>query len=208
MNIELRPLSTFTQDEYDGYFKKGIPHGLGKYTWHNGDVYEGNFKNGLQSGYGKYTWANGDVYEGAWLLGVKNGNGKIVTSKGITQTGKWYKDIYTGDAQATEAPYKILSKRNVRTIRISEKTNSATNNIEIVFKREGRTYHEMENLSLIGSSGTIINSSSYTAYESFIAPFKGKIMFTAPDDFYRSTYQCEFTFEITKQGSWLIEIVF
>ena len=43
---------------YAGETSNGIPHGLGKMTWNNGDVYKGDFVNGVRHGLGEYTYAN------------------------------------------------------------------------------------------------------------------------------------------------------
>ena len=58
---------------YDGECKNGLAHGQGKAE--GTDIYEGGFKKGLPCGLGTYTWANGDVYAGDWRKGLRNGWG-------------------------------------------------------------------------------------------------------------------------------------
>ena len=43
---------------YVGATSNGIPHGVGKMTWGNGDVYKGDFVNGVRHGLGEFTYAN------------------------------------------------------------------------------------------------------------------------------------------------------
>lgn len=48
--------------KYSGKLLNGIPHGLGKLVWPNGDTYEGNFKFGKRNGVGKRTNVDGSEY--------------------------------------------------------------------------------------------------------------------------------------------------
>jgi hypothetical protein len=195
-------------DEYEGEFKKGLPHGYGTYKWANGDIYKGEFKNGFMHGNGIFTWANGDTFEGKFLFNVKNGIGKLTYNNGEILAGNWYKDEYAGEQSADVNAYKISNKRNIKNIRVSKIPSAGPNKIEIVFKRGGRTYREMDNLRLIGNSGTVITSSTFTAFESVIFPFEGKVSFNAPNETYVTTFNCEFNIQINETGSWLIEITF
>ena len=43
---------------YAGETYKGIPHGVGKMTWNDGDVYKGDFVNGVRHGLGEFTYAD------------------------------------------------------------------------------------------------------------------------------------------------------
>jgi len=43
---------------YVGATSGGIPHGVGKMTWNNGDVYKGDFVNGVRHGLGELTFAD------------------------------------------------------------------------------------------------------------------------------------------------------
>ncbi len=194
-------------DEYEGYFKKGLPHGYGEYKYSNGDIYKGDFKNGLFHGQGLYIWANGNVFEGKFLFNVKNGIGKL-TKNGEIIAGKWYKDEYVGEGIESVNVYKILSKNNIKNVRISRSPSAGPDKIEIIFKRSGRIYKEMDDLRLIGSSGSVATSITYSAFENIVMPFEGKIEFTAPNEFYTANHNCYLTFKISEKGSWLIEITF
>jgi len=41
-------------------------NGYGTYVWDNGDKYIGEHKNGLGHGLGTYTYADGEVERGIW----------------------------------------------------------------------------------------------------------------------------------------------
>ncbi len=195
-------------DEYEGYFKKGMPHGYGEYKSSNGDIYKGEFKNGLFHGNGLYIWANGNIFEGKFLFNVKNGIGKLTQANGKILTGKWYKDKYVGEVIENVNAYKILTKSNIKDVRISKSPSASPDKIEVVFKRTGRIYKEMDGLRLAGSSGSIVTSLTYTAFENIMVPFEGKIEFIAPNEFYTANHNCYLTFKINEKSSWLIEIIF
>ena len=196
-------------DIYEGEFKKGLPHGHGIYIYSNGDIYSGDFNNGLRHGYGILTSSNGDKFEGAFLFDVKNGRGKLTKNDGKVISGTWYKDKFKDSTLInTTANYKITSRKNVKRVSISKLPTASNDKVEVVFKRDGRLYNQMNDLRLIGSSGTIITSMTYTAFETPVFPFKGKIEYIAPDEIYRDHYFCYLEFEINQSGSWLIELYF
>lgn len=94
---------------YEGDCKKGVANGKGTAT--GADTYIGEFKKGLPHGFGKYTWENGDVYEGEWTKGQMDGKGKMayaspdVTNKIVS--GYWSKGDYIGEYSK---PYKVWDK--------------------------------------------------------------------------------------------------
>ncbi|MGE5579060.1 MAG: trypsin-like peptidase domain-containing protein [Bacillota bacterium] len=77
-------------DEY------GKPHGLGKFTWNNGDVYDGTWYHGSRSGLGTYTWANGQVYAGTWYEGLRSGLGEMTYPDGSRYSGYYLMDYMHG----------------------------------------------------------------------------------------------------------------
>ena len=56
-------------DKYEGYWKDGMLHGNGTYTWAVGHKYVGGWKNGKMHGNGTYTLPNGEKYKGRWRDG-------------------------------------------------------------------------------------------------------------------------------------------
>lgn len=49
---------------YVGATSNGVPHGVGKMTWNNGDAYKGDFLSGARHGLGKLTCADGTEFSG------------------------------------------------------------------------------------------------------------------------------------------------
>ena len=70
--------------KYDGEFRDGMKHGIGRHEWENGDRYEGEFADDRPNGKGKYQFGNGDAYEGEVKAGVIAGRG-IYRTKGGDQ---------------------------------------------------------------------------------------------------------------------------
>lgn len=75
-----------TEEIHDKY------HGLGKYTYPNGDVYEGYWVNNKRHGQGKCTYSSGEVYKGQWVNDKRHGQGTI-TIEGNSRECTW-KDDY------------------------------------------------------------------------------------------------------------------
>lgn len=74
---------------YEGYFKKGLKHGTGKWIKYvetfdqlmNKNVvivceYEGDFKNDKKEGHGIFKWGDLCFYEGQFLNDYRHGYGK------------------------------------------------------------------------------------------------------------------------------------
>ena len=103
---------TYSNGEYKGELKYGMPHGRGIMVFVTGDRYEGDWQHGLQHGKGKviYTngticegewfqgemgefiicrYSNGAVYEGQWKYGQPHGKGKMKYSNGMIYSGMW-----------------------------------------------------------------------------------------------------------------------
>lgn len=92
-------------DTYQGNIKELQPHGMGVYTFKNGDeVYKGNFYSGKKSGKGKLIRGNGNwVYEGDFEDDTFNGQGSIETPNHVLKGF-----FYDGEL---EGEYDILEKK-------------------------------------------------------------------------------------------------
>ncbi|MNE87643.1 MORN repeat protein [compost metagenome] len=63
-------------EEYEGNWQDGKPHGKGKLMYLNVsnetcNYYEGDFVNGQREGYGVFYYADGSKYEGCWQNNMK-----------------------------------------------------------------------------------------------------------------------------------------
>jgi len=109
-----------TNGIYEGEWKEGKKHGLGKkvysadnsyymggwdssrkngfgiYVWSDGTRYEGNWKDDKYHGYGLKKWQNKDEYDGEWREDKKHGQGRYRWGTGDEYQGEWEDDIQSG----------------------------------------------------------------------------------------------------------------
>ncbi len=83
---------SYGTEPYEGARRAGKMHGLGTYTWANGNRYEGEFVDGERTGLGTYTWADGERYEGEWRDGEEHGLGTYTSPDGSRYEGEWRDD--------------------------------------------------------------------------------------------------------------------
>jgi hypothetical protein len=85
-------LGTYTYyngDKYEGEWKDDKMHGHGTYTFHDGDKYEGEWKDDKMHGQGIYTWANREKYVGDFKYGKQHGQGTNTYANGDKYVGEW-----------------------------------------------------------------------------------------------------------------------
>lgn len=125
--------------EYTGDCKKGMADGEGKAKGQ--DTYEGEFKKGVPHGMGTYSWANGNVYTGEFKKGLKDGKGKLLIQLPGGQTkeqiGFWSEDEYIGE---NESPYELQYKSpEVLSVRVQAREGKANENaLYIEIQHKGR----------------------------------------------------------------------
>ncbi|XP_058469615.1 alsin isoform X2 [Solea solea] len=91
---------------YTGEFKNGLEDGFGEFlapnkTLNKNDQYQGQWKDGKMHGLGKYRYASGEVYDGSFQDGMRHGhgmlrNGKLNTCSPSVFIGQWLQDKKTG----------------------------------------------------------------------------------------------------------------
>jgi hypothetical protein len=144
--------------KYEGGCKKGLADGMG--TAKGIDTYAGEFKKGLPHGTGKYTWANGNTYNGGFKNGLKEGKGEmtilLANDKHKVQTGYWVKNEYIGEY---ETPFTVVSRSvGVLSVRMTKTENPENDGdalfIEILHK--GRT-QQPPDFSLNESAGSYLS---------------------------------------------------
>ncbi|MFN8242607.1 MAG: hypothetical protein U0X40_01025 [Ferruginibacter sp.] len=107
-NSDCKVMAEKLKGTYQGECSDGKANGEG--FARGEDAYSGTFKNGLPNGLGKYTWSNGDYYKGNWKKGQRDGKGEMhYTSNGKDSVvqGFWKRDAYEGKY---EVPYIVHDK--------------------------------------------------------------------------------------------------
>ncbi len=74
----------------DGCIEGDCLAGVGKFVYQDGAMtYEGAFNDGLPNGIGKCVYGNGEIYEGEWKNGGFNGKGTLHLNDGTKISGLW-----------------------------------------------------------------------------------------------------------------------
>ena len=74
---------------YNGFWKRGKPHGFGIETRPDGDIYRGQWENGKRQGYGVRYWPDGQRFGGEWRNGKMHGVGVFVWPSQLQYSGQW-----------------------------------------------------------------------------------------------------------------------
>jgi hypothetical protein len=96
---------------YDGEWKDGMHHGVGKMAWRNGNEYEGGWKEGKQHGDGIYTFPDGKEQKGEWKDGtfqvtqeVDESESDLVEIVGVLTV----EDVVAQNVKAAEANGEVI----------------------------------------------------------------------------------------------------
>jgi hypothetical protein len=181
-------------DQYIGEFRRGLPDGLGTYTWHTGEKYEGEWKKGMMNGTGKYTIK----YDG----------------RDSVLSGIWESNNYVGEKALS--PYVIQYKSGI--VRVScVRIGDQPFYVRYKFARGGSTSEStnaMSGLLFQGSSGSESQTGNYFEFENISFPFEGKVQFNAPSALSSPTalnavtLNYELRFVINQSGAWMVTIYY
>ncbi|HKL07951.1 MAG TPA: hypothetical protein VJ896_04200 [Bacteroidales bacterium] len=189
--------------EYSGECKKGLAHGKG--VAKGEDVYEGRFKKGFPHGLGKYTWSDGNYYEGRWKNGEKHGKGYLYNfSKKEKIYGIWKNDHFLREVE--EKPYNIHRKIGIAGVSFHKNELLTPYRIQFEFQRDGVKTTIVDDLYINAINGQFYNSASFCGFENVIFPFEATIEFSAPNKFNTVMNQYELKIEITEPASWKVVI--
>ena len=192
--------------QYEGDCKKGLADGNGKTL--GKDYYVGEFKKGKPHGKGKFTWENGNFYDGEWKKGLKNGLGKLVLRRELQEdsviTGLWKNDTYVGEEEEKE--WQIINSRGVTRFKFQKvNDDNANNEVQIRFRRNGAKFNQMEGLQLSGQ-GIAFEDALSVGFKSASFPFEGRVDCTVPNQFNTNTFYVTFEYLINKPGKWVITL--
>jgi len=198
-------LKTEISWSYTGECRKGLAEGSGEAT--GVDFYKGDFVKGLPEGKGIYIWENGDIYEGDWKKGMKHGYGIYTftnNNRDSVLAGEWKRDVYMGNPVMQ---HYVIEYRNsigrVSFVKVGDRPY-----VRYKFSRNGIESLNINNLFMQGSSGAESTTASFTGFEEVKFPFKGKVMFNAPNSFQSATLTCELRFIINEPGSWIVTMFY
>ena len=158
--------------KYQGKCKKGLAQGKG--VAEGIDKYEGDFYKGLPDGIGKYTWANGNIYTGEWKAGKRNGEGYFkykVNGTDSTNYGLWENDIFV--KKIISSPYKVYSVRDVDRYSVSKTGDGDKITLRLI--RLGKDNLNVSNLDFFADNGSYKEVGKNYIYENVKFPVVLKI---------------------------------
>lgn len=200
---ECKVLVPDLQGTYNGKCKKGLANGHGVAV--GKDSYEGNFRKGYPHGEGVYKWSTGEVYDGRWKMGLKDGEGVYTfQSNGhdTIQDGIWKDDEYKGKKPQ---PPKVVQKEGVTRYNF-RKESSEGNSIFFYIKSSGTVNRDLEELSVVSSSGSLYTNTNSIGLETVAFPVIVKITYRAWNAMHTSRHDVKFEFEIIEEGKWSVDI--
>ena len=90
---------TSTGDVCKGEFLEGRMTGEGEMEYSSGNRYKGGLVNDKPHGYGEEVTSDGTVYKGEYLDGLKNGRGRSTWPDGSYYEGSYFNDLYHGQGK-------------------------------------------------------------------------------------------------------------
>ncbi len=199
---ECKVLVPALQGEYGGKCKKGLAHGKG--VARGIDTYEGNFRKGLPHGKGRYEWNTGEIYDGEWINGMRDGEGKYVfkiNERDTTIAGLWEEDRYIGPKPVKP---KIIQKFNVE--KVSFYRQGEGEQVEMEFFLSGTVNGSLEDLAIIGSSGSEFSTGRTVGFQNVEFPFVCKVVYRTYNALMTVQRNCSLEFEISQPGRWQVRI--
>ncbi|MHA6248959.1 hypothetical protein ACXYMU_13530 [Pontibacter sp. CAU 1760] len=103
------------------------------------------------------------------------------------------------------AAAKVSMKREITRATLSQQSDEGTS-VEVLVMSQGMKVRNIEDLQMIGSSGTPVITTNYTGYDYVSFPFEGNVRFKAPNKLGTMVYDREVRFTVTEPGRWVIKL--
>lgn len=201
---DCRVLMPEISGSYTGKCKKGLAHGKGLAV--GTDTYEGRFTKGLPNGIGKYTWEDGRIYEGDWSKGVRNGKGSMIyprTGEDSIVAGIWKDDAYIG--KEIIPPYRVTKTQGI--VRSSiRKANEVGSGFSVTLYLAGRFNTDIESFSMEADSGEEFVSGRKHGIENAIVPYSVSIKYRVWNTMHSQQHDVYFDFTINEPGTFEVTI--
>lgn len=100
---------------------------------------------------------------------------------------------------------KVIMKRNIERVMLSKKSDSG-NHVEIVVMESGMPLRNLDNLQMIGSSGSTVSTSNYQGFENISLPFEGYVKYSSRNKMGTVVYDREVRFIMNDPGKFVLRI--
>jgi len=187
-------------ESYSGKCKKGFAQGKG--IAQGIDHYEGQFNKGLPDGMGIYTWLDGTYYDGQMKKEMKEGKGKMVYEDSVV-AGYWKNDRFVGDQLIPS--YHVTYTMSVTRYTMT-KTSQTSNGIRLRILMGGTENTTIEDFSLAYDSGEEYRTGPIIGIQNVRFPVDVKVKYRSWNKLHTSQYNVIFEFTITEPGTWDVMI--
>jgi len=99
----------------------------------------------------------------------------------------------------------VTMKRDVNRATISQRSTDGSQ-VEILIMNSGAPVRNIEDLQMVGSSGSPVSSSSYNGFDNVTFPFEGNIRFKASNKMGTAVYDREVRFKVNEPGHWTLRV--
>lgn len=138
---------------------------------------------------------------------------KVPVVTAVAQAGVTPEDTTKVTARASKKKKKerkpsaasVTMKRDVNRATISQRSAEGSN-VEVVIMSSGVTLRNVEDMQMIGSSGSPMSSSTYMGFDNVTFPFEGNIRFKAPNKLGTVVYDREVRFKVNEPGHWTLRV--
>ncbi|WP_162425662.1 hypothetical protein [Pontibacter pudoricolor] len=100
---------------------------------------------------------------------------------------------------------KVLLKRNVQRVMLTKKGEEG-NHVEVVVMDGGMPVRNLEDLQMIGSSGSSTALSNFQGFDNYSLPFEGYIKYRSVNKMGSVVYDREVRFVMNEPGKWVLRI--
>jgi hypothetical protein len=193
--------------KYTGECLNGFANGKGKSIGE--DTYIGIFKAGLPNGIGKYIFKNGDIFQGNWLNGQKNGKGKFefkIDGKKNTVAGYWKKDEYVG-VNEPDVTFRVTSSSGIIDYKVEKNkpvNEYDTNNSTFFSIKSSFMDFLPKDLKINKSSGEIIQVGKKFGIKQYFCPLHCEISYSILIGSH--IRQCQFIIDILEKGTYTVNL--
>ncbi len=190
------------KEAYVGECKGKLAHGKG--IAQGEETYEGEFRKGFPHGSGKYIYKNGEFYVGDFQKGDRHGEGKMYTIDEETNEliagslALWKNDEYVMDIM--EEKYTVQIERNVSGLDF-KKLDERKNTVEIYL----RNHVSLEGLDLIHSTGIYSQQGNRLVIDQCDFPLNVRLQYNTLNRVSESI-RVTIQFEIESAGRWIVTI--
>lgn len=138
---------------------------------------------------------------------------KVPVVTAVAQAGVTPEDTTKVTARASKKKKKerkpsaasVTMKRDVNRATISQRSAEGSN-VEVVIMSSGVTLRNVEDMQMIGSSGSPMSSSTYMGFDNVTFPFERNIRFKAPNKLGTVVYDREVRFKVNEPGHWTLRV--